>query len=723
MNIIKFGNNKRGMDSKELVELISDKVPSHIQINLLKDTYPQGVVRGDQFTIGSLGGEAGKSLKIDINPRSPYFMKGQDFNGADGVGGIVKILMEGRNMKLTEVKELFANYLDDSIPVEVETISSIVKPDTPQININTPFDSEHKYLNADGELLCLVRRYNAKDSEGNPVLDGHGKPKKEFRQFTGGSNYPKMPDVRPLYNIPNIVASDKIIWVEGEKCADALNELGYTATCTMGGAGMLSRKSANLFDFSPLHDKELVIWPDNDNAGRKVADLVQELSLNAGVKSVTTLTPPRGKPERWDVVDAVAEQFNINEFLNANVKQVKKNINLLDDSLLINRFVGDAPQQKFLIANTLPLAVPIIFSAAGDSGKGMMTLDLAMKVSSGQPMSEAFGGMISEFGNSIIFTAEDDESEMHRRIERLDYDNNRTSYEHELRIVSLPNVGGVFPILQETHDGYKTSIEFDKLYEQILQMKDLKLIVFDPLASFVHADVNSDPAAGAALTGLLAQIATETGAAVIMCHHMTKVKEDSVVSTPEQARNMIRGTSALVDGVRCAFALWQIDEATGRRRCQDLGIDYQRNKCFDGAVVKSNGPANRNIRHFIRDEFSGLLLDRSDDISRLHSGTNKEIKKNALFSWISDCEREGRAMTQQSGADAILQRMSADTDAPSVLNNCTQRMIDGIVRDLIQEGRLAKYSFSTSGGRKWLGTIDGDMSRGEYEATTARDNV
>ena len=36
-------------------------------------------------------------------------------------------------------------------------------------------------------------------------------------------------------------------------------------------------------------------------------------------------------------------------------------------------------------------------------------------------------------------------------------------------------------------------------------------------------------------------------------------------------------------------------------------------------------------------------------------------------------------MTQQSGADAILQRMSADTDAPKVLNNCTQRMIDGLI--------------------------------------------
>ena len=37
-------------------------------------------------------------------------------------------------------------------------------------------------------------------------------------------------------------------------------------------------------------------------------------------------------------------------------------------------------------------------------------------------------------------------------------------------------------------------MRFDKLYEQILQMNDLKLIIFDPLASFVHADVNADPA-------------------------------------------------------------------------------------------------------------------------------------------------------------------------------------------------------------------------------------
>ena len=100
----------------------------------------------------------------------------------------------------------------------------------------------------------------------------------------------------------------------------------------------------------------------------------------------------------------------------------------------------------------------------------------------------------------VIFTAEDDEGEMHRRIERLDPNNDRFNYENELRVVSLPNVGGVFPILQSVHGELTTSSEFERIYEQILQMQNLKLIIFDPLASFVHADVNSDPSAGAALT-------------------------------------------------------------------------------------------------------------------------------------------------------------------------------------------------------------------------------
>ena len=218
MSIVRLGNTNRELNSHQLVELISEKVPPEVQIDELRNTYPNGVIRGDQFSIGSLSGEAGQSLKIDINPRSPYFMKGQDFNGASGIGGIVKILMEGRGMRLPEIKELFGSYLDNTpgFVRDTEAPAPVINTSLrQQINIKTPFDSEHLYLNSDGEILCMVRRYNMRDGAGNPTMDDHGKPKKEFRQFTGNNPYPKMPDVRPLYNIPNISASDKVIWVEG----------------------------------------------------------------------------------------------------------------------------------------------------------------------------------------------------------------------------------------------------------------------------------------------------------------------------------------------------------------------------------------------------------------------------------------------------------------------------------------------------------------------------
>jgi hypothetical protein len=720
MSVVRFGNTTSG--SNDIVEEISRKVPKGEQIRILQDTFPAGRVHGKTFYIGSLLGDQGQSLKINIDPASQHFMQGQDFNGGVGIGGIVKILIEARGMKLPEIKEMFASYLDSTGPQIVRDNAPIENPIRPQYNSNSPYDAEYVYTNADGEVLVSVRRYNVKDIAGNPMLNTKGKPKKEFRPFVEGSPYSKFPDIRPLYNIPNVLASDRVIWVEGEKCADALNHAGYTATCTIGGAGALTKKTAHQFDFSPLQNKELILWPDNDPAGKKLADLIQDFALAAGAKSVTMLTPPMGKPEGWDASDALSEGYNIENFVNTKAKITKTNINLLDESFLVSRFAGTAPEQKFLIDGTFPLGVPILFAAAGDAGKGMMTLDMGMKIASGKPMTSTFGGLVKEFGNVVIFTAEDDEAEMHRRVERLDPFEERRGYNHDLKIVSLPNVGGVFAIMNESNGEFGTTAEFEKIYEQILQMSNLKLIVFDPLASFVHADVNADPAAGAALTGLLARMATETGASVLVCHHMTKIKDNAVIKTPEEARNLIRGTTALVDGVRSSFALWQVDAQRGKKTCERLGLPYQRNSCFDGAVVKSNGPASRNVRHFVRDPMTGLLNDRTEEIKSLNSGTVLEMKLDAMADWIIHCEREGVALTHMSGNNGVHKR-SEDADAPEILQGIGKQTLEGYVRSLQQDNRIDKFQLTATGGRVWLGAVDGPMSRGEYEAVTARDNV
>ena len=719
MSVVRFGNTT---SSNNIVEEISRRVPKGEQIRILQSTFPAGRVHGKTFYIGSVLGDPGQSLKINIDTMSPHFMQGQDFNGGIGIGGIVKILMEARGMNMSEIKDMFSDYLENTGPEIVRDNAPIENPIRPQYNANSPYDAEYVYTNADGEVLVTVRRYNVKDIAGNPMLNTKGKPKKEFRPFVEGSPYSKFPDIRPLYNIPNILASDRVVWVEGEKCADALNRAGYTATCTIGGAGALTKKTAPQFDFSPLQGKELILWPDNDTGGKKLADLIQDLALAAGARSVTMLTPPMGKPEGWDAADALSEGFNIEEFVHTKAKITRTNINLLDDSFLVSRFTGAAPEQKFLIDGTFPLGVPILFAAAGDAGKGMMTLDMGMKIASGKPMTNAFGGLVKEFGNVVIFTAEDDEAEMHRRVERLDPFEERQNYPYDLKIVSLPNVGGVFAVMNESGGEFGTTEEFEKIYEQILQISNLKLIVFDPLASFVHADVNADPAAGAALTGLLARMATETGASVLVCHHMTKIKDDAVVKTPEQARNLIRGTTALVDGVRSSFAMWQVDTARGKKTCERLGMPYQRNSCFDGAVVKSNGPASRNVRHFVRDPLTGLLNDRTDEIAAMNTGTALEMKLTAMYDWIIECENNGVALTHMSGNNGVHKR-SEDADAPEVLRGVSKHTLERYVRDLQQEGRIDKFQLTATGGRIWLGSVEGPMSRGEYEATTARDNI
>ena len=111
----------------------------------------------------------------------------------------------------------------------------------------------------------------------------------------------RMPEPRPLYNLPAISAVDAVVLVEGEKCADALMRVGIVATTAMGGAATAIDKT----DWSPLTGKTIAVWPDHDAAGAKYADAVitKLRSIGAQVRRVTV---PMDKPKKWDAADADA---------------------------------------------------------------------------------------------------------------------------------------------------------------------------------------------------------------------------------------------------------------------------------------------------------------------------------------------------------------------------------------------------------------------------------
>ena len=153
------------------------------------------------------------------------------------------------------------------------------------------------------------------------------------------------------------------------------------------------------------------------------------------------------------------------------------------------------------------------------------------------------------------------------------------------------------------------------MVRQLQAIDDLTLVVFDPLSSFVHGDVNADPAVGSYLTGLMANLACETGAAVIVIHHMRKPPGQKPIESPEQARDAIRGSTALVDGSRMAYAIWPAQDQMVQQVCTTLNLTAEPRSIYMGTVVKSNGPADRTLRTFKRN-FVGLLEDLTTRIRR-----------------------------------------------------------------------------------------------------------
>jgi 5S rRNA maturation endonuclease (ribonuclease M5) len=140
--------------------------------------------------------------------------------------------------------------------------------------------ARYDYQNADGLLAYYVVR---KADKQFPTFRPDGKP-------IGDS--PRVP-----YRLPELLASTRgVVIVEGEKDADRLASLGFTATTNNGGAGKWQPEISE-----HLRGRSVVAIADNDDAGRRhVEDVARKLHGLAA--EVRTLELPELAP-KGDVSD------------------------------------------------------------------------------------------------------------------------------------------------------------------------------------------------------------------------------------------------------------------------------------------------------------------------------------------------------------------------------------------------------------------------------------
>ncbi len=274
------------------------------------------------------------------------------------------------------------------------------------------------------------------------------------------------------------------------------------------------------------------------------------------------------------------------------------------------RYAGEARPISWLCRGTIPLAVPAQIAAMGGLGKSYLALDLALQIAAGVAGLEQprmmLGGRVAVEGTAVVITAEDSFDAVHRRLNRIDPESKRLRHPRRLIVLPLPDAGGARPLIATDGKALARTPFFNTLKQRLLRFDDLRLVVIDPLQAFVLADVNADPAAAQFLWSAMAEIAVETGATVLLTHHMRK---DGMlrITDADDAREAVRGTTALIDGSRLTYALWKLDEEASRPICQALQIPFERGRIVRGAVVKANDEADFGIHTYTREE-SGLLV-------------------------------------------------------------------------------------------------------------------
>ncbi|MBG6470561.1 hypothetical protein GHV10_18580 [Pseudomonas aeruginosa] len=264
--------------------------------SVLAALLPAGRKRGGKFLIGDVLGSPGDSLEIVLDgEKAGLWTDRATGDGGDIFALIAAHLGIGVLHDFPRVLDAAADLLGRAREKPVRKAS---KKDAPVDELG-PATAKWDYLDEAGHLIAVVYRY---DPPGQ---------KKQFRPWDAKRRKMTPPDPRPLYNQPGMASAAQAVLVEGEKCAQALIDVGIVATTAMHGANAPVDKT----DWSPLSGKAVLIWPDRDKPGWEYATLAAQAILSAGAKSCHILYPPEEAAEGWDAADAIAEGFDVATFL------------------------------------------------------------------------------------------------------------------------------------------------------------------------------------------------------------------------------------------------------------------------------------------------------------------------------------------------------------------------------------------------------------------------
>ena len=391
-----------------------------------------------------------------------------------------------------------------------------------------PQKGEWHYTDAEGQIIATVYRFEP---------EGGGK---EFLPWDALKRRYGNPDVRPLYNLPGVLRSPSVVLCEGEKAADALIAQGIVATAVMGG----SNSPLDRTDLTPLKGKELTIWPDADEPGRKFAlNFAQAVTDIAG--SIRMVEPPTDAPQGWDAADCQDPAALLGMSTETDPDTVASGLIQAVDAFAFDEC--DIPPRPWVIPGVMLAGYTHMLAAPGGSGKSLFTLQLAIMLATGEPWGD---WKARKRKKTLLINVEDDLHEQRRRLSaaRRVMEPEQAKLTGMIHLASDPD-----SIVVARADPNKKTVVATPIVgalRRYIEANDIGVLVVDPFAETFEGDENSNSEVKWAMKIWRDEIAKVTGCVVYLVHHITKGSAGGAGNA-----DVIRGGGAIVNSTRISATL------------------------------------------------------------------------------------------------------------------------------------------------------------------------
>ncbi len=379
------------------------------------------------------------------------------------------------------------------------------------------------YRDADGDDVGAVLRFSTND----------GKRITQTRCVDGRWSFGGLPRPAPLFRLPELLeaeADEPVVLLEGEQKADLAASLGFVATSCSGGAG-----KGNLTALEPLAGRDVVLLADHDDAGRAhVEDLAERLRRIKACSVLLATLPDLGPKE--DIVDYV-ERRRASGWDDERIRQEIAGVVAMADEMpeekepdsetpaatadsetpaesaesvaQVRTLADIEPREiRWLWPGRIARGRITLLVGVPGAGKSFMMADVAARLSAGRQWPD---GGACERGNVLLISAEDDPADTIRP--RLDANGADV---RRVQLLTMVKRGAA----SKRREIPFTLEDVDALEETLVRFPGTKLIVIDPIGSFLggQTDAHRDNGVRAVLAPVAALAEKYDVAVLVVCH-------------------------------------------------------------------------------------------------------------------------------------------------------------------------------------------------------------